>query len=186
MTCSTVVTSTVLPGKIQCRTGSPSRVTARPTTICAASLRPFFECPRFLGARYANGQERYRNAFVTNHPITAENVAELIEAGRARWKVENENNNTLKTQGYHLTHNSGHGKRHLATTLVSLNLLAFLIHTVLDLDHRKYRAIRGALSSRAMFFQHVQALTCYLYFESFEALLDFMMRGLELSDFDTS
>ncbi|MDN5850889.1 MAG: ISNCY family transposase [Nitrococcus sp.] len=134
----------------------------------------------------ANGKECYRNAFVTNHAITPDNVADLVEAGRARWKIENENNNTLKTQGYHLAHNFGHGKHHLATTLVSLNLLAFLIHTVLDLDNGKYRAIRGALSSREMFFQHVQALTCYLCFESFEALLDFMMQALELSYIDTS
>lgn len=134
----------------------------------------------------ANGKERYRNAFVTGHPITPANVAALVAAGRARWKVENENNNTLKTQGYHLTHNFGHGQQHLATTLVSLNLLAFLIHTVLDLDHAQYRAIRRALSSRRIFFQHVQALTCYLCFESFEALLAFMAQALELGPCDTS
>ncbi len=29
------------------------------------------------------------------------------------WKVENENNNTLKTKGYHLEHNFGHGQKHL-------------------------------------------------------------------------
>ena len=134
----------------------------------------------------ANGKQRYRNAFVTNHATSADKVTALVEAGRARWKVENENDNTLKTQGYHLTHNFGHGKRHLAATLVSLNLLALLIHTVLDLDHRKYRAVRAALASRQMFFQHIQALTCYLYFESFEALLEFMMQALKLSDPDTS
>lgn len=132
----------------------------------------------------ANGKQHYRNAFVTNHAINADNVAEIVEAGRARWKVENENNNTLKTQGYHLSHNFGHGKRHLAPTLVSLNLLAFLMHTVLDLDNARYRAIRAALSSRQMFFQHVQALTCYMCFASFEALLDFMVKGLELGDID--
>ena len=43
LTCATVVTSTVLPGNTQCRTGKPSRVTARPTTICGASPRPFFD-----------------------------------------------------------------------------------------------------------------------------------------------
>ena len=32
----------------------------------------------------------------------------LVHAGRARWKVENENNNTLQTKGYNLTHNFGH------------------------------------------------------------------------------
>jgi hypothetical protein len=37
------------------------------------------------------------------------NVVAIVQAGRARWKVENENNNTLKTQGYNLTHNFGTG-----------------------------------------------------------------------------
>jgi hypothetical protein len=30
-------------------------------------------------------------------------VADVVRDGRARWKVENENNNTLKTKVYHLT-----------------------------------------------------------------------------------
>lgn len=30
-----------------------------------------------------------------------------------------------------------------------------------------------------MFFQHVQALTCYLCLDSFEALLAFMLKALE-------
>ena len=46
----------------------------------------------------------YRNSFVTNHTITAINVIHLAQVGRTRWKIENENNNTLKTKGYHLEH----------------------------------------------------------------------------------
>lgn len=132
------------------------------------------------------GKVRYRNAFVTDHPVTAATVEELVAAGRARWKVENENNNTLKTKGYHLTHNFGHGKHHLAATLATLNLLAFLIHTVLDVEDATYRAIRTALGARKRFFQDLQALTCYLYFESFQALLAFMRQRLELPEPDTS
>ena len=45
--------------------------------------------------------------------------------------------------------------------------------------------VRAALASREMFFQHVQALTCYLCFDSFESLLDFMIQGLELTPPDT-
>jgi hypothetical protein len=37
-----------------------------------------------------------------------------------------------------------------------------------------------------MFFQHLQALTCYRCFESFDALLDFMRRGLCINVPDTS
>ena len=50
LTCATVLTSTVLPGKTQWHTGKPSRVTASPTTICGASLRPFLDLPCLRGA----------------------------------------------------------------------------------------------------------------------------------------
>jgi hypothetical protein len=132
-----------------------------------------------------DGKVLYHNAFISNHAISADNVADMVLAGRARWKVENENNNTLKTQGYHLTHNFGHGKHHLSTLLASLNLLAFLFHSVLDMMDTKYQLIRAKLPSRKTFFQHIQALTCYLCFDDFDALLDFMMKGLEIDYMDT-
>tara|TARA_A100001391_G_C5069226_1_gene277895 strand:+ start:450 stop:1787 length:1338 start_codon:yes stop_codon:yes gene_type:complete len=131
-------------------------------------------------------QEPTRKAFVTHHRITAENVAEIVACGRARWKVENENNNDLKTQGYHLEHNFGHGSQHLSALLVTMNLLAHLFHTVLEISDERYRAIREALPRRTTFFDDLRALTRYLYFESWGALLAFMMRGLELEPFDTS
>lgn len=133
----------------------------------------------------SDGNILYCNAFVSNHIIHAGNVVAIVQAGRARWKVENENNNTLKTQGYHLTHNFGHGKQHLSTLLVTLNLLAFLLHTVLDMMDAKYQLIRTKLPSRKMFFQHIQALTCYICFENFDALLNFMLRGLKIDVPDT-
>ncbi len=65
---------------------------------------------RELTTNDSGGNILYRNAFVSNHIIHAGNVVAIVQAGRARWKVENENNNTLKTQGYHLTYNFGHGQ----------------------------------------------------------------------------
>ena len=47
------------------------------------------------------GKVLYRNAFATRLALDGGNVA---EAGRGRWKIENENNNTLKTKGYHFGH----------------------------------------------------------------------------------
>jgi hypothetical protein len=43
------------------------------------------------------GKVLYLNAWITDWPITEHNVAALAASGRARWKIENENNNTLKT-----------------------------------------------------------------------------------------
>ena len=82
------------------------------------------------------GRVLYRNAWATSHPLGPHNLVATVAAGRSRWKIENENNNTLKTKGYRFEHNYGHGKRHLSAVLASLILLAFLVHTVLDLLDR--------------------------------------------------
>ncbi len=76
------------------------------------------------------GKRTYRNSFITDLPVDRGNVAELAACGRARWKIENETFNTLKTKGYNLEHNFGHGKQNLAALLVILNLLAFAFHTI--------------------------------------------------------
>jgi hypothetical protein len=129
------------------------------------------------------GAVLYRNAFITDWSISADNVAGLVAAGRARWKIENESNNVLKNRGYHLEHNFGHGKQHLSSLLATMNLLAFGLHTLLDLTDESYRLIRSAVGARRKFFQHLEALTTYLYFETWERLMDFMMRGLEIGPY---
>jgi len=131
----------------------------------------------------AQGETVYHNAWVTDWKIDETHVASLAASARARWKIENENNNTLKTKGYHLEHNFGHGKKHLAAVLTSLNLLAFLVHTALGWVDEPYRALRARLSSRRTFFEHVRALTFYIHFPDWSGLLDFMMRGLELGPY---
>ncbi len=132
------------------------------------------------------GKVIYRNSFVTNHKITKEKVKEIVTAGRARWKIENENNNILKTKGYHLEHNFGHGKKHLSSLLLTLNLLAYLFHTMLEIMDVKYKLIRDDLPTRKTFFDDVRALTRYICFRSWNDMLTFMMAGLELEIPDTS
>jgi hypothetical protein len=78
------------------------------------------------------GEQLYHKSCIPNHHLTAANVVDLAHAGRGRWKIANENNNVLKTKGSHLEHNFGHGKQSLSAFLLSLNLLAFLFHTVLE------------------------------------------------------
>jgi len=123
------------------------------------------------------GKVSFRVAFVTSHRITAENVQALVEAGRCRWKIENENFNTLKTKGYHFEHNFGHGKRYLAQTLLSLNILAFLFHTALEFLDERYTALRDMLPRRDTLFQHMAALLQYLPFANWRSLLEFMIRA---------
>lgn len=129
----------------------------------------------------ATGTEIYHNAFATNHELTEHTVRPTVAAGRARWKVENEGNNVLKNRGYHLEHNFGHGQQHLSTVLVTLALLAFLWHTVLQLCDRSYQRLRAELGTRQTFFGDIRTLTRYSFFESWDHLLAFMIQGLEMA-----
>ncbi len=126
------------------------------------------------------GEQLYRNAFCTDFMVLETTVEAIVRDGRARWKVENESNNVLKTKGYHLAHNFGHGNQHLSSLLLTLNLLAFLFHTVLDLVDEKYRLIRQELRTRRRFFQDMETLLRYFIFASWDDLLLFMFKGLQL------
>jgi len=134
----------------------------------------------------AGGKKLYKNAFATDFKISKENVKQIVADGRTRWKIENENNNVLKIKGYHLEHNFGHDKNQLSTLLLTLNLLAFLFHTALEMLDETYRRIRDDLPTRKTFFDDIRALTLYMCFDSWEVMLTFMARGLELEVPDTS
>lgn len=135
--------------------------------------------------REDSGELLFRNSFATNLTVTSETVTDIVTWGRARWKVENENNNVLKTKGYHFEHNYGHGQENLSTVLLTLLLYAFLCHSVFALTLPAYGQVRLALGRRDTFFNDIRALTRYHLFASFNQLLDFIMAGLELSP-DTS
>jgi hypothetical protein len=127
-----------------------------------------------------DGKQLYFNSFITDHFISDSNVVEITTAGRSRWKIENENNNTLKTKGYHFEHNFGHGKKNLSAVLATLILLAFLFHTILEYFDQCYRLLRDALSTRKTFFDDIRALTRYICFENWRQLMEFMLKGLEI------
>jgi hypothetical protein len=122
----------------------------------------------------------YRNSFVTNLAVDETRVKAITHAGRARWKHENEGHNVLTTRGYHIKHNFGHGREHLAMVLFTLNLLAFFLHTYLLLVDTRYKKVREELVARRTFFHDIRALMRYQVFESWEALLYFMAVGLEV------
>lgn len=126
-----------------------------------------------------HGKVLYHNAFATSLALNEQNVLEVVAAGRCRWKIENEHNNTLKTKGYHFEHNYGHGHHHLSSVLASLIMLAFLVHTVLEWMDDHYQLLRQKLPSRQRLFSDIRALTSYLCFESWGALMTFMLQSFE-------
>jgi hypothetical protein len=119
----------------------------------------------------AKGKRTYHNSFVTDLAITPDTVAELAACGRARWKIENETFNVLKTNGYNLEHNFGHGKKTLASILVTLNLLAFAFHTAAYLGVLAWRAAVIARGPTYRFFEHLRTITTYVVFQDWPHLL---------------
>src|SRR4051812_47600428 len=117
------------------------------------------------------GKRTYSNSFVTDLAITPGTVAELAACGRARWKIENETFNVLKTNGYNLEHNFGHGKKTLASVLVTLNLLAFAFHTAAYLGVIAWRAAVIARGPTYRFFEHLRTITAYVVFPDWPSLL---------------
>ena len=100
--------------------------------------------------------ERREYEWVTDLVPTTDNIAQLVRAARARWKIENEGFNTLKNQGYHLEHNFGHGDQHLSEAFFVLNLLAFFMHQIFDLVDGLYQRVRTFFSSRRAFWDEVR------------------------------
>ena len=117
----------------------------------------------------------YKNTFITNHELNEQNIFKMMKSGRTRWKVENESNNILKNQGYNLEHNFGHGQENLSEILLSLNLLAFLFHNVLDLVDDMYQKVRESLGTRKRFFNDIRALLNYVWFQSWNDLFVFIL-----------
>jgi hypothetical protein len=130
--------------------------------------------------REDTGKQSYHNTWITSHEVTAQTVADVVVAGRARWKIENETFNVLKNQGYHFEHNFGHGRQYLSVVLLSLLFMAFLFHTTLHLSCAMYQAIRHARGARRNFFNDLRALTQYLYFPGWDEMITFMFQKLKL------
>ena len=124
-----------------------------------------------------NGAVTYRGSFITSLPVNRDNVAELAQCARARWKIENETFNVLKQHGYHLEHNFGHGKKTLAGVLAVLNLLAFALHTACELAETLWQRARLRLGTRQRLFEHLRSITAYQVFPTWTALLTLLATG---------
>jgi len=121
--------------------------------------------------RNAAGKRTYYNSFVTDLAVTADTVAELAACGRARWKIENGTFNVLKTNGYNLEHNFGHGKHTLASVFLTLNLLAFAFHTAAHLAVLAWREAVAACGATYRFFENLRTITTYVVFRDWRHLL---------------
>lgn len=107
--------------------------------------------------------------WITNFKITENNIYELMCGARARWKIENETFNTLKTQGYNFEHNYGHGYKNLSTTMGCLMMLAFLIDQIQQLCCPLFQAALKKCKKRIRLWEKLRNWFLTFFIDSWEA-----------------
>ena len=118
-------------------------------------------------------------SWITDIPITEENVFQLMQAARARWKVENETFNTLKNQGYNLDHNYGLGKKNLSAVFAILMMLAFLIDQVQQLSCWLFQEALQKAESKRYLWESIRAFFHNYRVDSMETILRAIAHGFE-------
>ena len=58
-----------------------------------------------------------------------------------------------------------------------MNLLAFAMHTVVDLVDQAWKAARAAVGARKRFFEDLRAITTYLLFPTWHHLVETLRSG---------
>ena len=118
-----------------------------------------------------------RFSWVTDIDLNDDNVMKVMRGGRARWKIENETFNTLKTQGYHFEHNYGHGYQHLSTVLAYLMLLAFLIDQIQQRCCQVFRQAKERMRSKRNLWERLRLLFIGYELAEWEMLLGSIAYG---------
>jgi hypothetical protein len=110
-------------------------------------------------------------------------VAALGSAGRCRWKIENECCNSLKTQGYEIEHNYGHGQDNLNFNMYLLTLLAFYFHQIFELTDGMYQTCRQYYGSKCQLWENFCSTIWMLIVDDWEQLMDLLPNG---EDYDVT
>ena len=119
-------------------------------------------------------KSQYYGKWITDLEITAENVQIILNAARARWKIENECFNSLKNHGYNITHNYGHGKHHLCYNFYNLILLAFTMHQIHQLTDKLFQEMRAQFSRLGCMWEKIRNAVELLFFSSMDILWEFI------------
>jgi hypothetical protein len=135
----------------------------------------FFQC-KIIG-KNKRGEEEilYRNSWVTDLDISEQTIKTLVNAGRCRWKGENECFNVMKNHGYYADRNYGHGQKNLCFNFYLLTLLAFFFHQIFELTDRHYQACRQKFGSKKHLWEKLRAYIDVIIFDTWEQLLTYAL-----------
>lgn len=121
-------------------------------------------------------------SWVTDLPLSEETVYDIMRAGRARWKIENETFNTLKNQGYNLGHNYGLGEKNLGAILSILMMLAFLIDQVQQISCWLYKEALAEKGAKYRLWESTRGFFDHYQVDSMETIYRAIVYGYECYD----
>jgi hypothetical protein len=126
-----------------------------------------------------HGEVINRFSWVTDLEITRENAFDIMRAGRARWRIENETFNTLKNQGYNLGHNYGLGKKHLSAVFTILMMLAFLIDQACQMSCWLFKEAWQKVGAKKYLWERIRGMFHQFSVDSMETIYRAIAFGFE-------
>ena len=118
----------------------------------------------------STGEVIKRFSWVTDIDLSKKSLHKYQQAGRSRWRIENETFNTLKNQGYCLEHNYGHGKKNLTTVLALLMFLAFTVDQIQEACCGLFNAAVERAGRRIRLWESIRSHLRHFEFNSFADL----------------
>jgi hypothetical protein len=113
----------------------------------------------------------FHGSWVTDLDINNNNIKDMVKAGRGRWKIENNQFLTTKKGGYDLEHNYGHGKKNLSFNFYILNVLAFLMHQIIQITNDDFNRLKKKEGSFSALYEYIRQVIRYFVFDEFEEII---------------
>ena len=139
----------------------------------------YLEAWELVPQKDGTNKSQYYGKWITDLEITPDNAKTIIDAARARWKIENECFNSLKNHGYNIEHNYGHGADNLCYNFYNLTLLAFSMHQIHQLTDKLFQEMRAQFGRLGSMWAEIRTAVNRLYFSSMEALWKLLAEDLD-------
>jgi hypothetical protein len=134
----------------------------------------YMEAWELVPQKDGTNRSQYYGKWITDLEITSDNARILIDAARARWKIENECFNNLKNHGYEIEHNYGHGANNLCYNFYNFTLLAFTLHQIHQLTDKLFQEMRSCFSRLGCMWEKIRNAVEMLFFSSMDMLWEFI------------
>ena len=139
----------------------------------------YMEAWELVPQKDGSSKSQYYGKWITDLEIKLDNAKNLIDAARARWKIENECFNSLKNHGYNIEHNYGHGSNNLCYNFYNFTLLAFTMHQIHQLTDKLFQEIRSRFGRLGSLWEEIRVMVHRFYFLSMEALWELLAKDLD-------